>query len=170
MVETAIEVTEKRIPAEDIQTILDYGKIMLEHPVELIEGAREVLETLRARDHELWLVTKGDLFDQESKIARSGLVPFFHTIEIVSEKDQVTYQRLLERYGVTPDEFLMVGNSVRSDVLPVIEIGSRAVHVPYEITWEHEHVEGDLPERAVAVARLFDLLGSETADEDGDWT
>jgi putative hydrolase of the HAD superfamily len=143
---------------------------MLEHPVELIEGAREVLETLRARDHELWLITKGDLFDQESKIARSGLVPFFHIIEIVSEKDQVTYQRLLERYGVVPDEFLMVGNSVRSDVLPVIEIGGRAVHMPYEITWEHEHVEGDLPDRAVTVARLFDLLGSETADENRDQT
>ncbi|MFD0460878.1 HAD hydrolase-like protein [Microvirga aerilata] len=139
-------VTEKRIPAEDIQTILDYGRTMLEHPVELIEGAREALETLRARDHELWLITKGDLFDQESKIARSGLVPFFHAIEIVSEKDQVTYQRLLDRYGVVADGFPMVGNSVRSDILLVIEIGGRAVHVPYEITWEHEHVEGALPE------------------------
>jgi putative hydrolase of the HAD superfamily len=116
------------------------------------------------------LITKGDLFDQESKIARSGLVPFFHTIEIVSEKDQVTYQRLLERYGVTPDEFLMVGNSIRSDILPVIEIGGRAVHVPYEITWEHKHVEGALPERAVTVTRLFDLLGSESADKDGNRT
>ncbi len=169
MIETAIEVTEKRIPAKDIQTILDYARTMLEHPVELIEGARDVLETLRARDHELWLVTKGDLFDQESKIARSGLVPFFHTIEIVSEKDQVSYQRLLERYGVTPDEFIMVGNSIRSDVLPVIEVGgSRAVHVPYEITWEHEHVEGDLPDGAVRVARLFELLSTETAAEEGD--
>ena len=165
MIETAIEVTDKRIPAEDIQTILDYGRTMLEHPIELIEGAREVLETLRARDHELWLITKGDLFDQESKIARSGLVPFFHTIEIVSEKDQVTYQRLLDRYGVFPEEFVMVGNSIRSDVLPVIEIGGRAVHVPYEITWEHEHVEGDLPEGAVTVAKLFDILGYEAAPE-----
>ncbi len=168
MIETAIEVTAKRIPAEDIQSILDYGRTMLEHPVELIEGAREVLETLRARDHELWLVTKGDLFDQESKIARSGLVPLFHAIEIVSEKDQVTYQRLLDRYGVSPDEFLMVGNSVRSDVLPVIEIGGKAIHIPYEITWEHEHVEGALPEGAVTVARLFDLLEPESSGEEGD--
>ena len=170
MIETAIEVTDKRIPAEDIQTILDYGRTMLEHPIELIEGAREVLETLRARDHELWLITKGDLFDQESKIARSGLVPFFHTIEIVSEKDQVTYQRLLDRYGVFPEEFVMVGNSIRSDVLPVIEIGGRAVHVPYEITWEHEHVVGDLPEGAASVAKLIDLLGPESADEQEDRT
>ena len=170
MIETAIEVTDRRIPAEDIQTILDYGRTMLEHPIELIEGAREVLETLRARDHELWLITKGDLFDQESKIARSGLVPFFHTIEIVSEKDQVTYQRLLDRYGVFLEEFVMVGNSIRSDVLPVIEIGSRAVHVPYEITWEHEHVEGDLPEGADSVTRLIDLLGPESADKQEDRT
>ncbi|MBL0403782.1 HAD hydrolase-like protein [Microvirga aerilata] len=167
MIETAIEVTERRIPAEDIQTILDYGRTMIEHPVELIEGACEVLETLRARDHELWLITKGDLFDQESKIARSDLVPFFHAIEVLSEKDQVSYQRLLDKYGVSPDEFLMVGNSVRSDVLPVIEIGGRAVHVPYEITWEHEHVEGHLPEGAVTLARLFDLLDAETASDEG---
>jgi FMN phosphatase YigB (HAD superfamily) len=93
-------------------------------------------------------------------------VPFFHTIEIVAEKDQVTYQRLLDRYGVFPDEFLMVGNSVRSDVLPVIAIGGSAVHVPYEITWEHEHIEGNLPERAVSVARLFDLLGPESAEDE----
>src|ERR687893_1526370 len=154
MIETAIEVTERRIPAEDIQTILAYGRTMIEHPIELIEGAREVLETLRARDHELWLITKGDLFDQESKIARSGLVPFFHAIEVVAEKDQVTYQRLLDRYGVSADEFLMVGNSVRSDVLPVIEIGGRAVHVPYEITWEHENVEVDLAGDIIVLENL----------------
>jgi putative hydrolase of the HAD superfamily len=170
MIETAIEVTDKRIPAEDIQTILNYGRTMLEHPIELIEGAREVLETLRARDHELWLITKGDLFDQESKIARSGLVPFFHTIEIVSEKDQATYQRLLDRYGVFPEEFVMVGNSIRSDVLPVIAIGGRAVHVPYAIKWEHEHVVGDLPEGAGSVAKLIDLLGPDSADEQEDRT
>jgi putative hydrolase of the HAD superfamily len=170
MIETAIEVTDKRIPAEDIQTILDYGRTMLKHPIELIEGAREVLETLRARDHELWLITKGDLFDQESKIARSGLVPFFHTIEIVSEKDQATYQRLLDRYGVFPEEFVMVGNSIRSDVLPVIAIGGRAVHVPYAIKWEHEHVVGDLPEGAGSVAKLIDLLGPDSADEQEDRT
>ena len=158
MIETAIEVTDKRIPAEDIQTIMTFGRTMIEHPVELIEGAREVLETLRAGDHELWLITKGDLFDQESKIARSGRVPLFDRIEIVAEKDQATYERLLARHGVSPDEFLMVGNSIRSDVLPVIEIGGRAVHVPYQITWEHEHVEGKLPEGMVAMERLSGLL------------
>src|ERR687893_2698113 len=103
MIETAIEVTDKRIPAEDIQTIMTFGRTMIEHPVELIEGAREVLETLRAGDHELWLITKGDLFDQESKIARSGLVPLFDRIEILSEKEERTYLRLLQRHGVGPE-------------------------------------------------------------------
>ncbi len=167
MVETAIAVTEQRIPAEDIQTILAFGRTMIEHPIEVIEGAREVLEGLRARDHELWLVTKGDLFDhQESKIARSGLVPLFDRIEIVSEKDQVTYERLLERHGVSPDEFLMVGNSLRSDVLPVIAAGARAVHVPYEITWEHEHVEVETEQEPAYrtlphLRALLDLLAVE---------
>src|SRR3712207_5703803 len=141
MVETAIQITEGRIPAKDIQAILDFGRAMLEHPVELIEGAEEVLHSLRARDHELWLVTKGDLFDQESKIARSGLSSLFDRIEIVSEKDEAMYRRLLERRGVGPEEFAMVGNSLRSDVLPVIAVGSHAVHVPYAITWAHEAVE-----------------------------
>jgi putative hydrolase of the HAD superfamily len=157
-VETAIEVTERRIPAEDIQTILAFGRSMIEHPVELVEGAREVLETLRARDHELWLITKGDLFDQESKIARSGLALLFARIEIVSEKDQVTYERLLARYGVSPDEFLMVGNSLRSDVLPVLAAGGQAVHVPYEITWEHETVMPEEEATYVTASSLKTLL------------
>ena len=87
MVETAIAVTDERIPAKDIEAILSFGRSLLEHPVELVEGAREVLGTLRARDHELWLVADGDLFDQESKLARSGLASLFHNVEIVSQKD-----------------------------------------------------------------------------------
>jgi putative hydrolase of the HAD superfamily len=138
---------------------------MTEHPVELIEGACEVLETLRSRDHERWLITKGDLFDPESKIARSGLVGLFHHIEIVAERDLVTYQRLLDRYGVSPDEFLMVGNSLRSDVLPVVEMGGRAVHVPYEIAWEHEQVDDDLAGDVVVLESLNSLLEAPPASE-----
>ena len=134
MVETAITVTDGRIPAQDIHTILSFGRTMLEHPVDLIEGAREVLETLRARDHELWLIADGDVFDQENKLARSGLAPLFHHIEIVTEKDEGTYSKLLNQHGVLPEEFAMVGNSLPSDVLPVIEIGGRAVYVPYHVT------------------------------------
>lgn len=157
MVETAIEVTDGRTPASDITAILSVGRAMLEHPVELIEGAREVLESLRARDHELWLITKGDLFDQESKIARSGLEPLFDRIEIVSEKDEGTYRRLLDRHGISADEFAMVGNTLRSDVLPVINLGARAFHVPYQITCAHEHVEGDLPDGALVLDALTEL-------------
>ena len=153
MVETAIEVSGARVPADDIEVILELGRTMLRHPVELITGARETIETLRARDHELWLVTKGDLFDQESKIARSGLSGLFQRIEIVSEKDEDLYRRLLDRHGVAPDEFAMVGNSLRSDVLPVLSIGARAFHVPYPLTWEHERV-------AAANDRPFVTLGS----------
>jgi putative hydrolase of the HAD superfamily len=158
MIETAIEITDGRIPATDIASILSFGRAMLEHPVELIEGAREVLEALRARDHELWLVTKGDLFDQESKIARSGLEPLFDRVEIVSQKDEVTYRRLLSRHGVDASEFGMVGNSLRSDVLPVVGVGARGFHVPYEITWAHEQVEGGLPDGALALEHLGELL------------
>ena len=169
MVETAIEVTGGQIPAEDIQAILDCGRLMLEHPVELIDGAREVLETLRSLDHELWLVTKGDLFDQESKIARSGLAPLFHRIEIVSEKDGATYRRLLERHGVLPAEFAMVGNSLRSDILPVVSLGARAFHVPYHVTWAHEVVAVDLDQQPMVqsidrLSRLPEVLRSNLGD------
>ena len=141
MIETAIEVTDGAIPASDIRILLRLGQDMLAHPIELMDGVRECLTALRARDHELWLVTKGDLFDQESKIARSGLEPLFDRIEIVSEKDEPTYRRLLDRHGVDPADFAMVGNAVRSDVLPVLAIGGRAFHVPYHTTWAHEAVE-----------------------------
>jgi putative hydrolase of the HAD superfamily len=158
MVETAIAITDGRIPARDIEAILGFGRSMLAHPVQLIEGAREVLETLRDRDHELWLLTKGDLFDQESKLARSALSPFFDRVEIVSEKDESTYLRLLERHGVVPDEFAMVGNSIRSDVLPVLAIGGRAFHVPYEITWAHEAVEAHPDHSFETLTELAELI------------
>src|SRR4051812_34509323 len=136
MVETAIAVTDGRIPAQDIAAILSFGRTLVEHPVEVVEGAREVLETLRARDHELWLVADGDVFDQESKLAHSGLASLFDAVEIVSHKDPETYRKLLGRYGVLPEEFAMVGDSLRADVLPVIEIGGRAYHVPAPTTAE----------------------------------
>jgi putative hydrolase of the HAD superfamily len=157
MVETAIEVTGGRIPAGDIQAIMRFGRLMLEHPVELLDGAEEVIASLRAQDHEVWLLTKGDLFDQESKIARSGLTDRFDRIEIVSEKDEATYRRLLDRHGVTVEEFAMVGNSLRSDVLPVAAIGARAFHVPYHLTWAHEAVTPDPDAAFVTLETLRDL-------------
>ena len=140
LIETAIEVTDGRIEARDIQTILDAGKTMLTHPVDLLEGVAETVERL-SDHHRLLLITKGDLFDQESKIARSGLSPHFAGVEIVSEKDPDTYRRVLARHGVRPERFVMVGTSVRSDVLPVLALGGQAVHIPYHLTWAHEAVE-----------------------------
>ena len=152
MIETAIEITREAIPAGDLAVILRLGQAMLEHPVEVLDGVREVLARLKARDHELWLITKGDLFDQESKIARSGLEPFFERIEIVSEKDQSAYRRILHRAGVDPAEFAMVGNTMRSDVLPVLALGGQAFHVPYHTTWAHE--AADAPEGHAGFAAL----------------
>ena len=157
MVETAIEVTDARIPAADIAAILAFGRAMLEHPVELIDGVSEVIEQLRTQGHEVWLVTKGDLFDQESKIARSGLADRFDRIEIVSEKDEATYRRLLARHGVEPGAFAMAGNSLRSDVLPVVAIGGRAFFVPHELTWAHETVSGHDPAGFVTLGSLKEL-------------
>jgi putative hydrolase of the HAD superfamily len=141
MIETAIEVTDGRVRAIDVQGIIDAGKAMREHPVELLDGVRDVVEGLAGGPRRLMVVTKGDLFDQESKLAGSGLAELFDAIEIVSEKDEGTYRRILDRHAIDPAAFLMVGNSLRSDVLPVVGVGGRAVHVPYEITWAHEHVD-----------------------------
>jgi putative hydrolase of the HAD superfamily len=142
MIETAIEVSGGRIGAAQIQTLLDRGKEMLAHPVELLDGVAETVAAL-SETHRLVLVTKGDLFNQEQKVARSGLAEHFERVEIVAEKDPPTYERILRAVGVPADRFLMAGNSVRSDVLPVLAIGGRAVHIPYELTWVHEHAEHD---------------------------
>ena len=159
MIETAIEVTEGRVAARDIQRLIGFGKEMLEHPVGLLDGVREALERLHA-GHDLVLVTKGDLFDQESKLARSGLSPLFSAIEIVSEKDEETYARILKRNGIDPARFVMVGNSVRSDILPVLAAGGRAIHVPYHLTWALEEAEppaeGYL--RAAAIREVPELV------------
>ncbi|MDZ4826721.1 MAG: HAD family hydrolase [Actinomycetota bacterium] len=140
MIETAIEVTNGRVDAATIYRILSFAKDQLRHPVELLPGVGDVLTALGGR-YQLLLITKGDLFDQESKIARSGLAERFDAIEVVAEKDPPVYARILARHDVDPAAFLMVGNSVRSDVLPVLEIGAQAAHVPYHLTWELEQAD-----------------------------
>ncbi len=122
--------------------ILGWGKRMLTQPTELLDGVEETLRTV-AESHDLLLITKGDLFDQESKLARSGLGDLFVGVEILSEKDADTYRSVFKRRGIEPKEFVMVGNSLRSDVVPVVELGGRAVHIPYQVTWEHEQVPED---------------------------
>ncbi|MDA8016606.1 MAG: HAD family hydrolase [Thermoanaerobaculia bacterium] len=140
LIETALELSEENVPASVIRQILDYGKAMIEHPVELLPGVRSTLELLGA-EHPLLLITKGELFHQETKIARSGLADHFDVIEIVSEKDPETYRRVLASHDIDAARFVMIGNSVKSDVLPVVSIGGQAIHVPYESTWELDMVE-----------------------------
>ena len=139
-VETAIELTKGAISAQEIREIIALGQEMLAHPVELLPGVAEIVPAL-ARDYRLLLITKGELHHQERKIAASGLAPHFQAMEILSEKDGVTYERVLRRHGVALEEFVMVGNSLKSDILPVLELGGAGVHIPYHITWQHEHVE-----------------------------
>jgi putative hydrolase of the HAD superfamily len=140
MIETAIELTEGRIPASDLEVILGWGKQMLMQPTELLDGVELALRELGER-YDLLLITKGDLFDQESKLARSGLADLFLGVEIVSEKSVSSYRAILSRRGIKADEFVMVGNSLRSDIVPVLELGARAVHIPYHVTWRHEQVD-----------------------------
>jgi putative hydrolase of the HAD superfamily len=139
-VEAAIELTKGSISGQEVREILATGQRMLAHPVELLPGVTDVVPGL-ARDFRLLLITKGDLHHQEKKISESGLAAHFHAIEIVSEKDGASYDRVLRRHGVSPAEFAMVGNSLKSDILPVLGLGGAGVHVPYHITWAHERAE-----------------------------
>lgn len=142
MVETAIALTEARIGGADIHRITEIGKGVLQHPVELLPGVREAVAAVAAR-HRVVLVTKGDLFHQERKVAESGLADLFHRIEIVSEKDERTYARLLAEFGVAAAGFAMVGNSFKSDIAPVLALGGFGVHMPYPVLFGLEHVEID---------------------------
>lgn len=140
MIETAVELTEGRVSGPEIQAIMDLGKGMLAHPVELLPHVENTLRALQGR-YRLMVITKGDLLDQEGKLARSGLDSHFTAVEVVSEKDEAVYRAILARYQIEPAEFLMVGNSLKSDILPVVALGAQAVHIPYATTWIHEHVE-----------------------------
>lgn len=140
MIETAIEVTDGRVPAEVIGKILAAGRDMLSHPIETLPHVHDTLEGLAGR-YRLVLITKGDLFDQERKLAQSGLGDFFEAVEIVSDKSRPTYERIFARHGDGPAQSMMVGNSLKSDVVPAIEAGSWGVYVPHDLTWVYEHVE-----------------------------
>jgi putative hydrolase of the HAD superfamily len=147
LIESAIELTGGRVTSSEIRAILDVGKRLLDHPVELLDGVDEVVARLADDGYRLIVVTKGDLFHQEAKVAGSGLADRFSRVEIVSEKDVSTYRRVMGEAGVAPENFLMIGNSVRSDILPVIELGGHAAHLPYVYTWELEHVADSDAER-----------------------
>ncbi|HMU05953.1 MAG TPA: HAD hydrolase-like protein, partial [Saprospiraceae bacterium] len=140
MVEAALKITGNKMPVEIISKILEIGKTQLDQPVEVLDGVEDVLKSLTNK-YRLVVVTKGDLLDQEKKLTKSGLTKYFHHIEIVSEKRPEDYQKILQHLDVKAEEFLMIGNSLKSDVLPILDIGGYGIHIPFHTTWEHEKVD-----------------------------
>jgi putative hydrolase of the HAD superfamily len=140
MIETAIRISDSTIRVTVIEKIIELGKEMLDKPIDKLEGVDEVLPALKEK-YRLVVATKGDLLDQERKLKKSGLEHYFHHTEIMSEKAEADYVKLIKHLDIQPSEFLMVGNSLKSDVLPVISIGGHGFHVPYHITWGHEKIE-----------------------------
>ncbi len=140
MIETGIRVSDSTLNIEVLKKAIEYGKELLEKPIELLDGVEDVLKALKGK-FRLVVATKGDLLDQERKLKKSGLEHYFHHIEIMSDKQEGDYRKLIKHLDIQPSEFLMLGNSLKSDVLPVLAIGGHAVHIPYHTTWEHEQVE-----------------------------
>ena len=148
MVETALQISNGKIAADIIRQIVDLGKSLLKMPIELLPGVKETLKTLKETGkYKLVVATKGDLLDQENKLERSGLSPYFDHIEVMSDKTEIT-----------PSELLMVGNSFKSDIQPVLSLGGYGVHIPFEVMWKHEVTETFAHERLKQVKRLDDLL------------
>ena len=140
MIETALRITNNKLDNAILNHIIDLGKEMLEKPIELLDGVETVLQELKGK-YKLVVATKGDLLDQERKLKKSGIEHYFHHIEIMSDKQEADFTKLIKHLDIQPGEFLMLGNSLKSDMLPVLAIGGHGVHIPYHITWEHEKVE-----------------------------
>lgn len=158
MIESAVQLTGERISARDIHRVIEIGRSTLQHPVVLIDGMREAVDAIAAR-YQIVLITKGDLFHQESKIEQSGLADVFRRIEVVSEKDTKTYSRVLRELDVPAAEFVMIGNSLRSDIEPVVALGGWGIYMPYHITWAHEaeHAIAEGEPRMLQVEAARDL-------------
>ncbi|ANW95927.1 HAD family hydrolase [Wenyingzhuangia fucanilytica] len=139
MIQCATELSNNQLPANITQQILEIGKNMLTKPIELLPGVEEVLKTL-SKTYTLIVLTKGDLLDQEKKLDRSGLLNYFHHVEVMSEKNPEGYQRILKHLDIAPKDFLMIGNSLKSDILPVLQIGAEAIHIPFHSIWQFETV------------------------------
>lgn len=158
MIESALELSNNHVPQHTINNILNIGKQMIARPVELLDGVEEVLQHLEKK-YRLIVLTKGDLLDQERKLDRSGLSKYFHHVEVLSDKKEINYQNLLDHLEIDVKEFLMVGNSLKSDVVPILNIGAAAVHVPFHTTWAHEMVpEEEQPNDHLTLNNLRDLL------------
>lgn len=162
MIELALEISNHKVAPQIISKILEMGKEMLFKPIELLDGVEEVLATL-SKKYKLIVATKGDLLDQERKLEKSGLLGHFHHVEVMSEKKEADYLKIIQHLDIQPSEFLMIGNSLKSDVLPLLEIGASAIHIPYHTTWMHEQVEShsytkDAYKTLGAIRELNDLL------------
>lgn len=140
MVEMALELSNYQVSNKTIKAILNIGKDMINKPVELLDGVEEVLNKL-SKKYRLIVATKGDLLDQERKLEKSGLLDYFHHIEVLSDKQEANYSKLLNHLDIKPSEFLMIGNSLKSDILPLVNIKAHAIHVPFHTTWLHEQVK-----------------------------
>lgn len=156
MVESALEISNYKIDPKIIKEIVSIGKNMIQKPIELLADVKQTLSVLNPK-YKLILATKGDLLDQERKLEKSGLLKYFHHIEVLSEKKAENYKRLLEHLEVPPSKLLMVGNSLKSDVLPLLEIGANAVHIPFHTTWNHEVVKHN-GEGYKTISKLSDIL------------
>ena len=158
MIESALELSNNRVPQDTINYILDIGKNMIARPVELLDGVEDVLQVL-SKKYRLIVLTKGDLLDQERKLEKSGLSKYFHHVEVLSDKKETNYKNLLDHLEIEVSEFLMVGNSLKSDVIPILNIGASAVHVPFHTTWAHEMVPvEEQPNDHLTLNGLRDLL------------
>ncbi|WP_144607246.1 HAD family hydrolase [Algoriphagus algorifonticola] len=156
MIETAMKISEHKMPISLIEKVIKIGREMLEKPVELLPGVEEVLRSLNG-DYRMVLATKGDLLDQERKLKKSGLEKYFHHIEIMSEKKVADFEKLIRHLDVSPSDFVMLGNSLKSDILPVLEIGGHAIHIPFHITWVHEQIDHEIKHERFAEVENISL-------------
>lgn len=159
MVETALRISEQKISADTIQQIIALGKSLLEMPIELLPGVEKTLKSLKKQEkYKLVVATKGDLLDQENKLERSGLASYFDHIEVMSDKTEKEYLRLLNILQISPSEFVMVGNSLKSDIQPVLSLGGYGIHVPFEVMWQHEVVNTFRHNHLKQIKRFDELL------------
>jgi putative hydrolase of the HAD superfamily len=158
MIESALELSNNNISQTTITKILEVGKEMIAKPVQLLEGVEEVLQELSDK-YRLIVLTKGDLLDQERKLDKSGLSRYFHHVEVLSDKKELNYQNLLDHLEIKTKEFLMIGNSLKSDILPILNIGAQAVHVPFHTTWVHEEVAAEeIENNHLTINKISEIL------------
>ena len=160
LIETAINISGGKIPSKEILKIIDIGKELLQKPIVLLDDVENVLKSISEK-YKLIIASKGDLLDQERKLKKSGLAKYFHHIEIMSDKKTEDYKKLLKHLDIKPNGFLMIGNSLKSDIIPVISLGGNAIHVPYHTTWIHEEIDDshNSNKKYMEVETLSDVLG-----------